>query len=374
MVLIKHSAFPPNAGLADLSGVSKIFYHLRQRFYPVEFADLCTLIDDIVLRDHVVLVGKTETTPKHYMAAIQPLIDEGVFRILAEPFRPARTETSSAAMRAAAQAAGRDMLTAASVEDADLEVTRLLGAEAKFGRPATVLLRNLHNFGVNRRPKFEHGIIDLVHRNRRLADDARALHIEIQRNGVPARGFVKLDVPPLALTVLKNSASFEQVIERLLDMRDTASELRHDTSVLFERLSNPATTLDRQAELTRKWEKKWRKSWDDAVADRMFICNTSTAMLSKGFELVKSLGDIRSWPDAVLKGIAVVGDVREATSIDALRSVHTPVRNYLLTSRGQMRAVVSRVFEKDPAVVDALMARLAAPNSLWRKAFRIERP
>ena len=38
---------------------------------------------------------------------------------------------------------------------------------------------------------------------RRLADDARALHTEVQRNGVPARGLVKLDVPPLALTVLK---------------------------------------------------------------------------------------------------------------------------------------------------------------------------
>ncbi|MBY0562435.1 hypothetical protein, partial [Hyphomicrobium sp.] len=265
MVLIKHSAFPPNVGLADLSGVSKIFYHLRQRFYPVEFADLCTLIDEIVLRDHIVLVGKTETTPKHYLAAIQPLIDEGVFHVLTEPFRPVRTEASSTAMRAAAQAAGRDMLTAASIEDADLEVTRLLGAEAKFGRPATVLLRNLHNFGVNRRPKFEHGIIDLVHRNRRLADDARTLHTEIQRNGVPARGLVKLDVPPLALNVLKNSASFEQVIERLLDMRDTASELRYDTSVLVERLSNPATTLDQQADLTRKWEMKWRKSWDDAI-------------------------------------------------------------------------------------------------------------
>lgn len=374
MVVLKHSAFPPNVGLADLSGVSKIFYHLRQRFYPVEFADLCTLIDEIVLREHIVLVGNVETTPGRYIKAIQPLIDAKVFQILAEPFRPIRTEISSAALLAAAQAAGRDGLTAAMVQDADLEVTRLLGAEAKFGRPATVLLRNLHNFGVNRRPKFEHGVIDLVQRNRRLADDARALHAEIQRNGVPVRGFVHLDVPPLALAVLKNSASFEQVIERILDMRDMASVLRHDTSVLIERLSNPATTVEMHAELIRNWEKKWRKSWDSAIAEKIFICNTSTAFLAKGAELVRSLGDIQSWSDAALKGIALFRDVREATSIDALRPVHTPVRNYLLSSRGEMKAVVSRVFEKDPQVIDTLMKRLAAPNSLWRKAFRIESP
>ncbi len=374
MALLRHSAFPPNVGLADLSGVSKSFFHLRYQFYPVEFADLCTLIDEIVLRDHIILVGKVGTTPQKYLDAIKPLVDAGVFQILAEAFRPAKTETSSAALRAAAKAANSDGLTAALVEDADLEVTRLLGAEAKFGTSSTVLLRNLHNFGVNRRPKFEHSIIDLVQRNKRLAMDARALHAEIQRHGVPARGFVQLDVPPLALTVLKNSASFEQVIERLLDLRETASELRNDTSILYERLLHPGTSVELHAELIREWEKKWRKSWEEAIAGKIFICNTSTTMLSKCFELVRSLGDIQSWHEAVMKGIGVLGDVREASSVDALRAVHTPVRNYLLSSRAEMNAAVSRVFEKDPEIIDALMQRLAAPNSLWRKAFRIERP
>jgi len=160
MVLATNPNFPPNVGLADLSGVSKVFYHLRYQFYPVEFADLCTLIDEIVLREHIILVGKEGTTPKRYIDAIQPMIDAGVFRILVEPFRPIRNEPSSAALRGAAQAARADFLTAATVEDADLEVTRLLGAEVRFGASATVLLRNLHNFGVNRRPKFN--IVSLI--------------------------------------------------------------------------------------------------------------------------------------------------------------------------------------------------------------------
>ena len=234
MPLLQHPSVPINVGLADLSGVAKIFYHLRYRFYPVEFADLCTIIDEIVLRDHIVLVGKTETTPKRYLDAIEPLIAADVFRLLAEPVRPQRVAPPSAPLLTAARAAAASGLTMADVADADLEVTRLLGAEAKLHLPATVLLRNLHNFGVNRRPKFEHTVVDLVQRNRRLAADARALHAEIQRHGPPVRGFVHLDVPPVALAVFKSAASFEQVIERILDLRDASAQ-----SVSYTHLTLP---------------------------------------------------------------------------------------------------------------------------------------
>ena len=82
--------FPANVGLADLSGVAKVFYHLRYGFYPVEFADLCTLIDEIILREHIILVGKLETTPPQYLDAIAQLRQAGVFQLLAEPVFPRR--------------------------------------------------------------------------------------------------------------------------------------------------------------------------------------------------------------------------------------------------------------------------------------------
>lgn len=373
MPLLDHTSMPPNVGLADLSGVGKVFYHLRHRFYPVEFADLCTLIEEIVLREHIILVGKTETTPRHYLDAIEPLRRAAVFQLLAEPVMPRRITRPPPELIAAATAASRRGLTRATVDDADLEITRLLGAEVKLRRPATVLMRNLHNFGVRRRPKFEHSIVDLVQRNRQLASNARLLHAEIQRSGPPMRGFTYVDAPPLALAVLKSAATFEQLIERLLDMRDEHALLRADTSILYEQLTDPSTSLEDHAALVRAWELKWRKSWDVTVASRMYICNTSASLIAKGFNIVSALG-APSWPAAFSNAVGIFNDLSEATTLHALRPLHTPVRDYLVATRSQMAAAISRVWEKDPRVIDALMREIAAPSSLWRKAFRIERP
>lgn len=373
MSIFSHATLRPNVGLADLSGVAKVFHDLRYRFYPVEFADLCTLIDEIVLREHIVLVGKLETTPTKYLRAIDQLRQAGVFQLLAEAVMPRRVEAPPAELIAAATDASLRGLTRATVTDADLEITRLLGAEAKLRAPATILMRNLHNFGVSRRPRFEHGVTDLVHRNRRLAWDARQLHAEIQRNGPPRRGFTQVDAPPLALAALKRAATFEQLIERILDLRDAHAQLRADTTFLFEQLTNPRTSLTEHAALVRDWEIKWRKSWDGTIATRMYICNTSATLIARGYNIVAALG-APSWAAAFSRAAAIVNDLHEATSLQALRPLHTPVRDYLLSTREQMAAAISRVWEKDPRAIDDLMGQLAGPNSLWRKAFRFERP
>lgn len=366
-------SFPPNVGLADLSGVGKVFHALRYRFLPIEFADLCTLIDEIVLRDHIVLVGKRSTTPQKYQDAIAQLISAGVFRLQLESTPIQRIARPPPALLEASHAASVGGLTAATVIDADLEVTRLLGAEAQLKIPATVLLRNLHHFGVARRPRFEHAICDLVRKNKKLAEDAFFLHAEIQTYGPPVRGFIGVNVPPLALSVLERSHSFEQVIERILDLRAELAELRIDALRLHEQLADPNTTVDRQKELLRAWDRKWRKSWDNATANRVLIANTSVGLLARSAALVRALGT-HAWGDAFVQGVSVLKDLREAEGTRALRQLHTPVRNYLLSSREQMSASVSRVFETDPKKIDRLMRQIAAPSSLWRNAFRFEQP
>jgi hypothetical protein len=366
-------SFPPNVGLADLSGVGKIFYALRYRFLPIEFADLCTLIDEIVLRDHIVLVGKRATTPQKYQDAIAQLVNAGVFRLQLESTAIQRIARPPQALIEASHAASVRGLTVATVIDADLEVTRLLGAEAQLKIPATVLLRNLHHFGVARRPRFEHAICDLVHRNKKLAEDAAYLHTEIQTYGPPLRGFIGVNVPPLAFSVLQRAHSFEQLIERILDLRTELVELRADALALHEQLSDPTVTVEKQKDLLRTWDRKWRKSWDDATANRVLIANTSVGLLARGATLVRALGT-HAWGDAFMQGVRALKDLHEAESTRALRQLHTPVRNYLLSSREQMSASVSRIFETDPAKIDRLMKQLAAPNSLWRNAFRYEQP
>ncbi len=148
--------------------------------------------------------------------------------------------------------------------------------------------------------------------------------------------------------------------------------MRRDTAILHEQLADPATSIEFHAEPMRNWEMKWRKSWDQTTAQKLLICNTSAGMLAKGVELVTSLADTRSWSNAFSKGLSVIGDLSEATSLRHFG--RCTLQSETIFCRLTMRAVVSRIFEKDPDAIDALMLQIAAPNSLWRKAFRIERP
>lgn len=363
------NALPTNVGLADLSGVGKIFYHLRYRFLPVEFADLCTLIEEIVLRDHILLIGKGATTPKHYVDAIEPLIRAQVFQFNLKSTPIGRIERPSISALNASHSAYVQGLTKSTITDADLEITRLLGAEADLKIPATVLLRNLHNFGVARRPRFEHVLCDLVERNKKLARDAQSLHGEILRYGPPARGFVNLNLPPLALAVFERAASFEKVIEMILDLRAALTDLRNETRALNEQLSDPATPFEDFDRLIQEWETRWRMSWNTALASPMYVANTSVALLIRSGLVVKSLCT-GEWAGAFKDGAGVLKDIYNEAQLRALRPLHRPVANYLNSSRNQMREHVSRVFETDPDRVDIMMHRLAAPKSLWRQAFR----
>ena len=56
---------PINKGLLDARSVGRTFAALRDRFYPVEFFDLCSIIEEMVLRDEVILVGKFESFPRY---------------------------------------------------------------------------------------------------------------------------------------------------------------------------------------------------------------------------------------------------------------------------------------------------------------------
>ena len=99
--------------------------------------------------------------------------------------------------------------------------------------------------------------------------------------------------------------------------------------------------------MLRDWEQKWQKSWENAVAARMYICNTSAHLMGRALSIVSALS-APTWPLAFSNAVGVINDLGEATSLRALRPLHTPVRDYLLSTRSQMAAAISRVWEKDP--------------------------
>jgi hypothetical protein len=52
-----------NVGLFDGRGIAETLYSLHGRFHAVEFADWCSLAEEIVLRDYILVSGKIDRPP-----------------------------------------------------------------------------------------------------------------------------------------------------------------------------------------------------------------------------------------------------------------------------------------------------------------------
>ena len=104
------SALSPNLGLLDARATGRTLCELYHMFLPVDFFDLCSMIQEMVFRDRIVLVGKFEKLPKEYRAALQRFIDAGVFGLCVERVTIQRLTTVAPALLAAgheATTAGR---------------------------------------------------------------------------------------------------------------------------------------------------------------------------------------------------------------------------------------------------------------------------
>ena len=206
---------PINKGLLDAWSVGRTLVDLKERFYPVEFFDLCSIIEEITLRDEIVLVGKYEMLPRDYRAALHPFVANGVFRTVIVSTTILKTDVVDDTLRSSSLRARSQGLTNATLKDADYSVTRLLGAEIDLRVPTIALLQHLHNYHFVRRPALDNAICDLAGRYRDLKQRAEAAKaLDYGRLGLKQIG-----VPPIALQVMQRARTYEQLAQEILQVR-----------------------------------------------------------------------------------------------------------------------------------------------------------
>jgi hypothetical protein len=210
------SALSPNLGLLDARATGRTLCELHRHFLAVDFFDLCSMIEEIVLRERIILVGKFGKLPRDYRAALQPLIDAHVFEICIERVALKKLHTVAPTLIAAGKLAHESGLTSSTVSDADFEVTRLLAAEIDLRVPTIPLLRHLHNYGFTRRPAVDHAVCDLSGRFGDIHSMAEErLRFEARRLRVP-----HISVPPIALEVVQNARRMDRLVTAILEKRD----------------------------------------------------------------------------------------------------------------------------------------------------------
>lgn len=364
MFYLNSADLPVNKGLLDARNTGRVFVDLADAFYPVEFFDLCTIIEQIVLRDEIVLVGKFSRLPRDHVRALQPFIDEGVFKICVEAFPIGSDVATDTELRMLAHQAVRAGLTSGSLVDGDYAVTRLLGAEIALRIPTTPLLQHLHNYQFFRRPILDNTACDIVARYSDLVERAQRLkEFDFRRCALRP-----IPIPPIALQVLQRSHNFEKLREQILQTRHDYRHLRDQMTKLMEMMSDPGLTSSKFYQLTEAWDRKWNKLADLSLPSIMQVGSTAVPLLAGGKELATAYKS-GSTLGTIVAGAKLFSSVGYMMGSLTLRPVHLSVQNYLKTHPHHMIGATSRVFETDPVRVRRLMDVVGGTTqNVWRAA------
>lgn len=363
--------FSSNTGLLDARSVAQILHSLSSRFSAVEFADFCTIAEQIVLRDQIIIVGQIDKFPAHLRLVLKPLLDANVFVSPGIRFPVPQLSADPRQLQATRAAIARN-LTTATIEDATFEARRVLGAEAHFGVAATPLLRQLQHFGLVRRTCFEHSVWDVSSQYQRLSEFV----FELRRRIQAAAELPQVSIPPIALQAIQRSRRFEQVIDNLLQIRRDFTPLREHMGDIEDRFRKGQISPGQLLEL----ESAWRARWDGLVSKlggpsgRLAIVRTSVPLLKDGIRIVTGLVNQDAF-DVVAAAVGWIGPGFEVLGSLRIRPVHRSVSNYLNTSDKELLRSVARIFDTDFISLDSDMRALAfQPGSPWRVAMENQTP
>lgn len=356
--------FRPNVGLADGRGIASTLDTLSFRFRAVEFADLCTIIEEIVLRERIIITGQIDRFKPQFRQVLAPLLDAGVLVPYGRPHPLAKLPYNENQLRASVRVLGMG-LSMVSPEDARFEVSRLLGAEQACGGIALPLLRNLQHYGLLQRPRFENQVWDLAGRYRTLSEVAQRYRDHHQRlKQLPTMG-----IPPLALSVIGRCKSVNDICAETLQMRDEFARLRRLMTELEETLRSDRLGPAEAVAI----ENLWRERWEREVAatehtGRMALARTCRSLISYGPKIVAAY--TTNDPIPALEALSdLIQKLPCGLGFMQLRPLHRPVSNYMQTSDQNMRRAVANLWREDLIRIDDDMRRLAHTRSTpWRMA------
>jgi hypothetical protein len=362
LTTISVSGLASNVGLLDARNTGRTFYGLRKSFRPVELFDMFSMIEEICLREKIVLVGKWDRIPREFRDSIQPFVDAKVFELVVEPTILHKVANPGKRIMGAASIAGESNLTSATTEDASYAVARLLGAEVKFKVPALPLLGYLQHYSLMRRPLLDHAICDLAGQY----SDLRNLAEEAVWQRACCAGLKHVSVPPIALEILKSCRSIDQVVVRTLEMRSDFADLRQEMTHLSDILSDPGLSPEKHLQFTHAWQRRWQELTDGTLGNSTSFGISDLTLLSGGYEIGSALAS-GNYFNAIMSGLRLLNQGQQLLRRQLFRPVRTPVRNYLRTTRTDMCMTVARIFDLDPKRAEHLMGLVASSNdNVWR--------
>lgn len=350
------------ASLVDGSGLLKTLQGAVQGGYHrsdqvVTILDFLSLSESIVLNDEIVVVeaglgfgnlrnrnpNSEEEINEGWHELISPLAEAGV--IAEKPVSAQAAKLGENRPQTGFQRnSGHTPPGPQFEQDAWFESGRLIGAEALLQIPAASMIRQREVYEKYSSARIHHEVTDLVGKYRGLKSA-----LEQYRENVSPFGYILLPIPPISLQILHNAQTRDQLITRVLEIRDEYSGLRDALSSLRQDLADPNQTPEKKGQLIGKWIQSWETLTKYANCNGVIeIGNTTTGML-KNTALRKELA--ASALSLTTKGLIseLLEQGRESVASWRVRVLHQTAKNYVSTSDQKILKEIERVFRSDVA-------------------------
>lgn len=341
--------------LVDAMALMRSLSCIHHDFTILEFLDLCTAIEAIVLNDRITILDSTPEliNSQHEMLLLEAQgvfshEDSGVKIADEEPALHKFRVTMNSLMNSGRLP--RTPLGKTTFGDAFREATAISGAERRLQISALPLRR----FSCFYEPKVlareEHTACDLVANYDILSRDLR------HGRGLyrfPLSDYIFAEIPPMPIIALNRSPDRERLIYVVLELREEYSSLRASLSQLRAVLSDVEVSPKEKQRQLRSWSKSWKTLDKYGPSTKLAMANTTLSAVgvnksADGEHLDLDLNKLLSW---VGKG------AREGWYRWRVRILHDVAKQYLRTSDGAISRETQRLFSHELSADDLRQLR-----------------
>lgn len=331
-----------NAVVIDAAALSDIFDGYRISITPAQLADLFNLIDQMILRDRIILTGGSRLLSSGSARELDLWTKEDALwlpksRVTPIKFNPDRCGTTFP-----------NSLGSVDPSRVVRSVGRLAGAEQKWKLPGMPLGGQRHFYDeITAIDLEEKALLDLTFQFSRLTN---GIEDSLWRTA-SSRLVVNITLPPLAYMVFRQIDRIDQFQAATLDQRHKFSDLRKDLRELVELLRDETRSDQKKLAEVRKWERAWTRAATVDITPREYGFRIGSTALPNA--LWSMLGLLES-PEAMdLSALVDIGstawDVAQSyynknkKNEFLLRPVYATLEQYLATNQIERMGIISRV-------------------------------
>lgn len=355
---MNQNKLPNNSVCIDTSALAKTAFSLSQKFSLVEFIDFCSLIEQLVLRDALILTGSANAVQKCMLERIQPWLKSGAIILAHEKPRPVKLPNLEKVNLLGAHPDFADH-DKTRQNDARYETSRLIAAQECFQRPAMPLVRNYRDFDEYVKPDICQMAFNLAAKYEEQVQQIHNFKIHINQH-VP--NYTQIQFPPIAIQILKEAKSFDDLVKLALQFRSRYQQLRHKINELEESQRDPAlSVIEKQNELNG-WVESWNKNITGSNSGTLIFGQTSVGLTS-GIAAIGA-GLAQSQPSQTLAGgvqtttslIEIIKKVSGNKHDRLLQPIRSAFMGSLRTSQPEIKQRVESIFNYDPRRFDELLS------------------